>query len=119
MLDTPSAGLNRAPRQEVERARACGENVKAMAPERVDANILGIALAHSGGAVVGFEDMTKVVIFQSEEAGVGGMPALAPLVGIGGVAEADSVPSPAINLVNTARRSCGDKREVVRRLSNE
>jgi hypothetical protein len=47
------------------------EGVQAVTFECLDADVLRIAAPHWGGAVVGLENVTKVIIIEHEEARIG------------------------------------------------
>ena len=64
-----------------------------MKAECIDANVLRIALAHGRGAIVGLEDMPKVVILQSEDASIGAVAAGAPFLAEAGGRGSGAVPA--------------------------
>src|SRR5262249_11987484 len=89
------------------------DRMQGVAPKSVDADVRKVCAAFRQRPVVGLEDVPEVVIFNEEEARVGGMSLSAPLVRIGGIAEADAIPAPSIRLEEAAGRNGRGKGYVV------
>ena len=113
-LYTPAAGLNCAPEHHIDRSSARLDGVQSMAAKCIDENIRRVSAAHSGRAIICFENVAPIIVFNREYAGVGRMPAFAPITRIRGIAKTGFVPSPAIHLEHTACWDRPDNRDVVR-----
>ena len=70
-------------------------------------------LRTAGGAIVGLQNVTEIVIVDGEEPRVGGVTSVAPFVCECRVAEADAIPPPAVGLEHSSRGRRRDEREIV------
>ena len=108
----PSGRSAPRPSQRVERPGLRRESVDAVPAPGLDVNVLGIALAHGRGAIVGLQNVAEIVIVDREEARVGGVIAVPPILRVSRISEADAVPAPAVGLKDAARGRCRDEGEV-------
>src|ERR1051326_8471068 len=108
-LNPPPAGLNGSPKHKVEGSRARFNSVNRMTAHRIDHDVVSICFADWHRTIVRLQNMAPVVILDREQSHVGGVASRAPIVGVSGIAESDSIPSPAVDLKDAAsRHGAGD-----------
>src|SRR5262245_59476896 len=75
--------------------------MQGMAAERFDADFSRVTPSDCGRAIIGFQHVAPIHVFNHEYPGFRGAPALVPIECIRRIAKADTVPAPTVSLKDT------------------